>query len=214
MSKLVLHDLRVTYNSSTLLESEAAKCPLQQFTNWFNEAKQVWSGEVNGMTLSTRSDNGVNARIVLLKQLDSRGFVFFTNYQSQKSLELTKDPRCSLLFWWGERSVRIQGQVEKLSSEENDEYYNVRPYESRIGAWTSKQSSVLTNREELDEDYRLYQEKYPRDGVVPRPDFWGGWRVIPISMEFWQGRPSRLHDRLLYERECEGKEWNMVRLSP
>jgi len=213
MSKLVLHDLRVSYQSSVLLEADACASPFAQFTKWFNEAKEAWNGEVNGMTLSTRSDHGVNARIVLLKQLDHRGFVFFTNYESNKSKELVADPRCSVLFWWGERSVRVQGVAEKLTCSENDEYYQVRPYESRIGAWASQQSTILKSRQELDDAYATFVERYPQSGHVPRPEFWGGWRVVPTSMEFWQGRPSRLHDRLLYTRN-EAAEWSVVRLSP
>jgi len=206
-------DLRQVYEKSVLLESSLAASPLQQFSNWFDEAVKAGAVEPNAMTLATADAQGrPSARIVLLKGIDERGLVFFTNYQSRKGGELAAQPYASLLFFWPvlERQVRLEGRVEKVSPQESDRYYESRPLGSRIGAWVSPQSQPIS-REELEARTTQLTESL---GEQPaRPPHWGGYRLLPERVEFWQGRPSRLHDRLVYERDGQG-HWQVSRLAP
>ena len=210
-----LADLRREYASRALGENDAHADPLQQFNAWFDEALKSQLIDVNAMTLATASRTGEpSARIVLLKGADENGFVFFTNYDSQKGRDLAENPRASLLFFWAEleRQVRITGSVTRTSIEESDEYFHQRPVESQIGATASPQSRPLRDRSELELRYAELAAKY-KDQLVPLPTFWGGYRVRPDLMEFWQGRKSRLHDRLLYTRAADGS-WSRSRLAP
>jgi len=205
-------DLRQVYQKSVLLESEAASAPLDQFARWFEQALAASVPEPNAMTLATADANGQpSARIVLLKGYDEQGFVFYTNYASRKGRELAERPWASLLFFWQplERQVRIEGRVERVSAAESDVYYHSRPLGSRIGAWASRQSQPVT-RAELEAREAELRARY--GDAPPRPEHWGGYRLRPERVEFWQGRPSRLHDRLCYERQHDG--WRLTRLSP
>jgi pyridoxamine 5'-phosphate oxidase len=207
-------DLRREYASRALDESQADQDPIRQFTQWFDEAANSQILDVNAMTLATVSADGEPAaRIVLLKGFDENGFVFYTNYESAKGQALAAHPRASLLFFWREleRQVRITGSITKVSRGESEEYFHSRPFESQIGAWASAQSTTLPSRVPLEERYAELAAKYAGK-AVPLPPFWGGYRVAPERMEFWQGRKSRLHDRLLYTRN--GETWARSRLSP
>lgn len=206
--------LRKEYSLRALLESEAASDPLQQFQLWWKEALMGNIEEPNAMTLATCSkDARPSARIVLLKGLSNEGFVFFTNYQSRKGKELEVNPHASLLFFWKEleRQVRIEGRVEKAPEEKSIEYFDSRPLESRLGAWSSPQSQVIDGRETLDKAMMEYHRQFS-DGKIPKPPHWGGYVLRPALVEFWQGRPNRLHDRLQYTLH-DGK-WKMERLAP
>lgn len=206
-------DLRENYEKGALLESDAAASPFDQFQHWFDEARAAAAPEANAMTLATASREGrPSARTVLLKGLDDHGFVFFTNYQSRKGLELTSNPFAALLFFWPslERQIRIEGAIQTVSAAESDAYYASRPLGSRLGAWVSEQSTEIANREALVQRTAEIREQYGED--PPRPPHWGGYRLVPERFEFWQGRPSRLHDRLAYKLEAE--QWRMVRLAP
>ncbi len=208
-------DLRKDYTLQELNETEVDPNPVIQFQKWFDQACSVDVPEPNAMTVATVSSEGKpSARMVLLKDYDGRGFVFYTNYNSRKGQELIANPHAALVFWWAqlERQVRITGSVEKISSQESDKYFHSRPFNSRIGAWTSNQSEIVSSREILEQRLRELQAKY-QDLEVPRPNHWGGFRVIPAEIEFWQGRSSRLHDRLLYSK-CDGGTWEIERLSP
>ncbi|MBA2693426.1 MAG: pyridoxamine 5'-phosphate oxidase [Rubrobacter sp.] len=206
--------LRKEYARGGLHESDLASDPLDQFRTWLSEAFDANLVEPYAMTLATATPEGMpSARIVLLRGFDERGFSFYTNYEGRKGGELETNPRAALVFYWGalERQVRIEGAVSKLSKEESDAYFESRPRGSRIGAWASKQSEVLCRREALEERVEELEEEY--SGVeISRPPFWGGFRVRHERVEFWQGRESRLHDRLLYERSGDG--WEIVRLQP
>ncbi|AMV37199.1 pyridoxamine 5'-phosphate oxidase [Planctomyces sp. SH-PL62] len=210
-----LSDLRRDYLRHSLLEQDLDPDPIRQFERWFAEALAADVVEANAATLATATPDGrPSARIVLLKGCDPRGFTFFTNYGSRKGRELEANPHASMLFFWKdlERQVSVEGPVERVSAEESEEYFQSRPLASRIGAWVSKQSQVIPGREHLEHLFRAYEAKHA-DGVVPRPDYWGGFRILPETMEFWQGRTSRLHDRLRY-RKAAGEAWTIERLSP
>jgi pyridoxamine 5'-phosphate oxidase len=207
--------LRRDYALMSLSEGDVDADPIVQFTRWFEQALAGEITEPNAMTVATATRDGVpSARMVLLKGFDERGFVFYTNYESQKGRELAENPIAALVFHWVElhRQVRIAGVVEKVSADESDDYFQSRPRGSRLGAWVSRQSSVLTGRDELEIRLAALTEQYG-EGEIPLPPYWGGYRVIPASVEFWQGRTSRLHDRLRYSRQPDGS-WRIERLSP
>lgn len=207
-------NIRNEYSLKGLHENDLASNPLKQFQTWFNEVLDSGLYEPNAMHLSTTSETRPSGRIVLLKGLDERGFVFFTNYQSRKGNEMAHNAQVALTFFWKEleRQVRIEGRIEKTSAEESDAYHDSRPRGSQIGAWVSHQSEVITNREFLEARQKTLEEEFA-DQLVPRPPHWGGYRVIPDYVEFWQGRPSRLHDRLAYTKTSEDA-WQIERLSP
>jgi pyridoxamine 5'-phosphate oxidase len=213
-----LPDLRIDYSQQSLLETDVNPDPIVQFQQWFDEALVAQLPEPNAMTIATATPDGIpSARIVLLKGVDSRGFVFFTNYNSQKGQELLTNPRAALVFHWTEqeRQVRIQGTVEKISPIESDAYYDSRPAGSRLGAWASDQSQVIPDRSVLENRLEQLKTQHP-DGDIPRPEHWGGFRVMPQVIEFWQGRSNRLHDRLRYQKidsEIDSK-WTIDRLAP
>lgn len=213
--KLSVADLRQNYTLAGLDRNDIDRNPIIQFGVWFEQAVAAQILEPNAMTLATATSDGKpSARIVLLKGFDERGFVFYTNYHSQKGRELLANQWAALVFWWGEleRQIRIEGKVEKVSGEESDEYFYSRPHNSQLGAWASDQSQVIPSREVLDQKLTQLSEQYQQT-TIPRPPHWGGFRVIPESIEFWQGRPNRLHDRLVY-RLTEAETWQIERLSP
>lgn len=208
-------DIRKEYKLKKLSEQEVAPDPFLQFAKWLKEAVESNLEEVNAMTLATASSDGIpSARIVLLKGQDERGFSFFTNYNSFKGNQLAENPRGCLVFFWKElqRQVRITGIVEKLNAAENDEYFNSRPQGSKIGAWSSPQSQVITDRDWLEANEKNFTKQF-EGNAVPRPAHWGGYRLRPITIEFWQGRPNRLHDRIQYELKETG-HWTIERLAP
>jgi pyridoxamine 5'-phosphate oxidase len=210
-----LTDIRREYASHALDEHDAHADPIAQFTIWFDEALKSQLLDVNAMTLATASAKGEpSARTVLLKGADQNGFVFYTNYDSAKGRDLAANPRASLLFFWAEleRQVRINGAVTKTTSAESDQYFHSRPFESQIGASISDQSRPIADRSLLEKKYAELTAKY-QGSTVPRPAHWGGYRLTPDAMEFWQGRKSRLHDRLLYTRQADGS-WKRSRLAP
>lgn len=207
--------IRQDYKQRALSEEDVAGDPFLQFTIWWKEAVAADISEVNAMTLATASSDGLpSARIVLLKGFDEQGFHFFTNYESYKGRQLAENPRACLVFFWKEleRQVRVTGLVEKSTAAESDEYYNSRPPGSRIGAWASPQSQIIENRQWLQAREKQLEAEYTGRSV-PRPDHWGGFIVKPVTVEFWQGRPSRLHDRLQYSL-LENGRWKIDRLAP
>jgi len=209
-------DIRTQYSLKSLLEADALPDAINQFQQWWNEATHAELTEVNAMTLATASADGVpDARIVLLKDFSSKGFTFFTNYESKKGQELAQNPRACLVFFWKEleRQVRITGTVSKVTKEESEAYFFSRPLGSQLGAWASNQSSVLPSREYLVDRLNKLQSEANAGKPVGKPGYWGGYRVQPLSIEFWQGRPNRLHDRLLYTLQADGG-WKIERLSP
>ncbi len=208
-------DIRKDYKLHSLNETDVATNPIEQFTRWWDDAVNSQIDEVNAMTLATINADGFpSARIVLLKGYDAKGFVFFTNYQSHKGQELAKNPRACLVFFWKEleRQVRIEGLVEKIAEAESEEYFQSRPEGSRIGAWASPQSTVISGREVIEQNVIDLEKKYANTHV-PRPEHWGGYIVKPTSIEFWQGRSSRLHDRILYTAQNDFS-WKIERLAP
>jgi pyridoxamine 5'-phosphate oxidase len=209
--------LRVDYSRGRLDETEVSSDPIEQFARWFKEARDANVAEANAMTLATTDPNGdPSARIVLLKSFDARGFAFYTNYDSRKGRALAADPRAALCFFWQplERQVRVEGRVERVGREESEAYFHSRPRQAQVGAWVSQQSRPITSRAELERLEKELQQRFG-DGPVPLPEYWGGYRVVPSSVEFWQGRPSRLHDRLLYTRAAgPASGWTLSRLAP
>lgn len=209
-----LSDLRKEYTRAGLTESDVASDPFEQFGRWFDVVLDAGLHEPNAMIVATATPGGhPSARVVLLKGYDERGFVFYTNYEGRKGHELEENPRAALLFYWGEleRQVRIEGAVSRVSEQESDAYYSSRPRGSRLGALASEQSREVGGREVLEERVEALQREY-EGSDIPRPAFWGGYRVRPESFEFWQGRENRLHDRIYYRREAGG--WKIGRLQP
>lgn len=209
-------DLRQDYSSQSLLETDVAPDPIVQFDKWWQQALTSEIVEPNAMTLATASSDGMpSARIVLLKGFDQSGFVFFTNYKSYKGMQLEENPKACLVFFWKEleRQVRIVGIVKKLSDKDSDEYFHSRPIGSRLGAWASPQSQVIESRNWLDNHYLEVASQFKKEEGIQRPPHWGGYIVQPVIVEFWQGRPSRLHDRIQYTLQENGS-WKIERLAP
>ena len=205
--------LRVSYEQGELNESDVSHNPLDQFNKWLQEAIKNQVPEPNAMVLSTVNKDGQpGARNVLLKSADDNGFIFFSNKNSDKASDLKQNPNCTLLFSWlsQHRQVIVKGKAEEISREESNTYFQTRPYGSRISAWVSEQSQVIKSREELETKVKEFMDKYPEN--VPMPDYWGGYLVKPESIEFWQGRPSRLHDRIRFTKK--GNTWTIERISP
>jgi len=206
----------MTVQPAALTKTNVDASPIRQFRNWFDEARASGVSEQDAisMTLATATKEGnPDARIVLLKSFDDSGFVFYTNYQSRKANELSENPRACLLFYWAKvwRQVRIQGAIEKVSTEESEAYFQSRPLGSKLGAWASNQSSVIAGRESLAARFAEFQQRFGED--VPRPPHWGGYRLKPAAIEFWQGQENRLHDRLRYRLQDDGT-WLIERLGP
>lgn len=213
LNNIELAGLRRSWSARKLDENTVNKNPFEQFSLWLEEAIEAQILDPNAMTLATSDSKGnPSARIVLLKGIDENGLVFYSNYGSSKSSDLAENPKAAVVFFWKEleRQLRVSGKVVKVSREESGEYFKTRPYESKIGAWASKQSSVVPGREYLEEKFGEARKKFPDE--VPLPEFWGGFRIIPERFEFWQGRESRMHDRVVYEKSEGG--WKIVRLAP
>ncbi len=211
-----LANLRKDYMQRGLDEAQMDADPIRQFQAWFDAAVAAEHPEPNAMAVATATPDGVpSARMTLLKGLDARGFVFYTNYESRKGAELAANPQAALIFFWVllERQVRVEGSVERVSAAESDAYFHSRPAGSQLGAWASPQSQVIGSRADLEQTYRALEQTYAGH-EIPRPPHWGGFRVVPQMIEFWQGRPSRLHDRLRYTRASPVGAWHIERLAP
>ena len=208
-----MKDLRQDYRKFTLDEADVPAEPMALFKQWFDEALESDVIEPNAMILSTQMGEGTNSRTVLLKGIQDNQFTFFTNYESQKAQELDQCSQCSLLFLWlsMERQVKVIGKATKMSAEHSDQYYNSRPLESRLGAWVSQQSKPIGSRQELEEKVKLITQKFSNQPLT-RPPYWGGYQVLPLEIEFWQGRPSRLHDRIVYQNKHGA--WQVFRKQP
>lgn len=210
-----LADLRKDYSLAGLKEKDLAKDPFRQFDKWFQEAEAARIPEPNAMTLATANrDARPSARTVLLKGVDGRGFVFYTNYESRKGRDLEANPQASLVFAWLalERQVIVNGLVARITREESAAYFHSRPLANQLSAWASQQSTIVSSRSVLEDNMKMLEKKYAGQ-TVPLPPYWGGFRLNPETVEFWQGRRSRLHDRLRYRRESDGS-WAIDRLSP
>jgi len=207
--------LREEYGERSLSKSSAPTNPLELFETWFQETLAANIPTPNAMALGTSINGQPSVRIVLLKGLDERGFVFYTNYQSRKGTELSLNPKAALTFFWPliNRQVRIEGSISKVSSEESDAYFQTRSKGSQLGAWGSSQSSVIANRAMLHEQVQKLEKQYKNEASVPRPPHWGGFRLAPHRIEFWQGRNNRLHDRIVYTL-TENRSWKIERLAP
>jgi len=208
-------DIRREYILEELDETIVGGNPIAFFSKWFSEAESAQITDINAMTLATVDANALpHARIVLLKGLDNEGFVFFTNYDSAKGKEINANPHVALVFYWKEleRQVRVEGFIEQVNPEESDIYFRSRPAGSRIGAWASPQSRKITQRNILEKNYAKYEKEFSNIDI-PRPPHWGGYRVMPSHIEFWQGRPSRMHDRIVFSKNETGI-WNRYRLAP
>lgn len=206
---------RTDYSKTVLLEEEAGNDPIALFGRWLHAAEEDGLPEPHAMTLATAGSFSISCRVVLLRSFDAQGFVFFTNYNSRKAMDLERDPRAALSFFWPqhERQVRIEGKVEKVEVAVSDAYFKERPRESQVGAWASDQSRIADDRSHVDERYARWTERFKDAAEVPRPLHWGGMRVRPVRIEFWQGRPSRLHDRIVFEHFTDGS-WSRIRLQP
>ncbi len=210
-----LSDLRKEYDWGGLSSRDLAEDPFQQFDRWFQQAIEAHVPEPSAMTLATADASGApSARTVLLKSVDANGFTFFTNYQSRKGRELDENPRAALNFYWPqvERQICVRGTIRRLSREASEAYFRSRPRGNQIGAWVSKQSSVIPNRESLERKLEAIEKQFS-EGLIPMPDYWGGFVLDPAEIEFWQGRPNRLHDRFRYRR-TQDQQWVVERLSP
>ena len=208
-----LKNIRSDYQLGNLDNSDLTDSPLDLFQIWMDKAVELVKKDANAFVLSTIDKNGLpSSRVVLLRGIDQGSFCFFTNYNSNKANCIKENDQVAMNFFWPEleRQIRIQGSIEKTSSKYSDDYFKSRPYSSKIGAWASNQSSIISSRTELDESVSYYEKKYPTE--VPRPTFWGGYKIIPLTIEFWQGRSNRLHDRFIYNKDK--KDWKIDRLSP
>jgi pyridoxamine 5'-phosphate oxidase len=214
MDNSLVSSLRKSYELNELLEENVSQNPIEQFRTWFKDAIDGDVKEPNAMVLSTIKDGKPSARVVLLKGFDAEGFTFFTNYESHKGQQLGGSPYAALTFFWDglERQVRIEGEVSKVSEGDSDAYFWSRPISSQIGAWVSKQSEEVSGRDVLEKSQAFFEEKFKNVSPIPRPPHWGGYVLKPSTIEFWQGRPSRLHDRLLYS--LEENTWKITRLNP
>jgi len=208
-----IHD-RTDYSKASFTEDQAGNDPIALFGHWLEHAQQAGVPEPHAVALATAGSLTISCRIVLLRSFDAQGFVFYSNYNSRKAMDLERDPRAALTFFWPqvERQVRIEGKVELVSAEESDAYFASRPLDSRIAAWSSDQSRSVEDRTKLEERFERWKGRF-EEGEVPRPLHWGGYRVRPQRMEFWQGRPNRLHDRLAFEHFADGT-WARLRLQP
>lgn len=212
-----LNQIRNDFAKESLSEGDVKANPIEQYANWFEQAVGAQVLDPKAVVLSTVDADGRPAsRVVYIRGLEEDGFLFYTNYNSEKGQDIALNPHVSINIFWPEleRQIRIEGKAEKVEESVSDAYFNARPRNSQIGAWASAQSEQINSREELENLVKFYKEKFKECEQVPRPPHWGGYKVTPMYFEFWQGRPSRLHDRLVYEKEETGKEWKMKRLAP
>jgi pyridoxamine 5'-phosphate oxidase len=211
--RLYINTLRHDFSKQTLNEKDVDASPILQFEKWFKEAVDAHVNEPNAMTVSTATKDGKPSARILLRNFNDNGFIFYTNYTSRKGVEIELNPYCALLFFWPEleRQVRIEGILQKQTAEESDLYFNTRPRGSKLGAWTSEQSKVIESRDILEHEFKKLSDSFPGE-KIPRPANWGGFILKPVSIEFWQGRPSRLHDRIIYTHE--NNNWKIERLAP